>query len=145
MSKRTSFLVDLKDEMNGALLNAEQVVQDSVLILVNKIVNKTPVDTSRLQKNWNVQLNGFDLTTHDVGVEDPISRARKVLAKYTIKDKSIGISNNLPYAYDIEYGKSKVKAPQGMVRVSLQEFDQIFKGTAMKVNNGAGNKGNRYK
>ena len=145
MSKRTTFLVDLRVSIDEALENATLTVKDATTVLVTKIVNKTPVDTSRLQKNWNVQLNGLDKAVYGVEIGDPISRAKKVIDQFTLRDKAIGISNNLPYAYDIEYGKSKVKAPQGMLRVSLQEFDTIFKGSAMKVNKGAGSKLNRYK
>lgn len=145
MSKRTSFSVDLRASIDEALYNAENTVTGAVKVLLTKIVQKTPVDTGKLQKNWNVKLGGFDLTIHETNAVDPITRADKELKKYDLKTKSIGISNNLPYAYDIEYGKSKVKAPQGMLRVSLQEFDTIFKGTAMSVNKGAGSKQNRYK
>lgn len=144
MSKATSFLVDLRASINEALGGAEEVVKDATLTLVTKIVLKTPVDTGRLQKNWNTKLNTADLTLHDVGAQDSPSRAMSELKNFDLKVKQIWITNNLPYAYDIEYGKSKVKAPQGMMRVSLQEFDQIFKGSAMKVNKGAGSKQNRY-
>lgn len=144
MSKRTSFLVDLRASINEAVGNAENVVKDASQMLLSKIVEKTPVDTGRLRKNWNLGVDSVDLTIHDVNVADPLSRATKELNKFTIKTKQLWISNNLDYAYDIEYGKSKIKAPQGMMRVSLQEFDTIFKGSAMKVNMGAGSKQNRY-
>lgn len=140
-----SFIVDLRASINEALGNAETIVKDASQILLSKIVEKTPVDTGRLQKNWNLSLNSVNMTTYDVSVEDPVSRAKKELDKFDLKTKQIWISNNLDYAYDIEFkGKSRVKAPQGMMRVSLIEFDQIFKGSAMKVNMGAGSKQNRY-
>ena len=144
MSKRTSFLVDLRASINEAVGNAENVVKDASQVLLSKIVEKTPVDTGRLRKNWNLGVDSVDLTIHDVNATDPLSRATKELNKFKINTKQLWISNNLDYAYDIEYGKSKVKAPQGMMRVSLQEFDTIFKGSAMKVNMGAGSKQNRY-
>ena len=144
MSKRTSFLVDLRASINEAVGNAENVVKDASQMLLSKIVEKTPVDTGRLQKNWNLGVDHLDLTVHPVGATDPLSRAVKELNKFNLKTKQVWISNNLDYAYDIEYGKSRVKAPQGMMRISLQEFDTIFKGSSMKVNKGAGSKQNRY-
>ena len=144
MSKRTSFTVDLKKMIEEATGNAEEVVKLASLNLYKKIVYKTPVDTGHLQKNWNMSLRYADTTVTDMGnVTDTIKSAEKIISSFKLKD-GIWIANNVPYAYDIEYGKSKVKAPQGMVRVSLQEFDTIFKGSAMTVNKGAGSKQNRY-
>ena len=144
MSKRTSFTVDLRKMIEEATGNAEEVVKLASLNLYKKIVYKTPVDTGHLQKNWNMSLRYADTTVTDMGnVTDTIQSAEKIISSFKLKD-GIWIANNVPYAYDIEYGKSKVKAPQGMVRVSLQEFDTIFKGSAMTVNKGAGSKQNRY-
>ena len=144
MSKRTSFTVDLRKMIEEATGNAEEVVKLASLNLYKKIVYKTPVDTGHLQKNWNMSLRYADTTVTDMGnVTDTIQSAEKIISSFKLKD-GIWIANNVPYAYDIEYGKSKIKAPQGMLRVSLQEFDTIFKGSAMKVNKGAGSKQNRY-
>lgn len=144
MRKRTSFTVDLRNMISEAKDNAKEVVQIASIELFKKVVYKTPVDTGHLQKNWNISLIYADTTVTDMGnVTDTITSAEKTIKFFKLGDK-IWIANDVPYAYDIEYGKSKVKAPQGMVRVSLQEFDMIFKGSAMTVNKGAGSKQNRY-
>lgn len=142
----SQFVADMSKAIKEAKDNAEQVVHDSILGLLSGIVSKTPVDTSQLVKSWNVALDKTDLTLHTPQSEDPISRAVKVMQGFNMKTKEVVISNNQPYAYDIEFkGKSKVKAPQGMLRLSIIEFDQIFKGSAMTVNKGAGSKQNRYR
>lgn len=144
MSNRT-FAVDMSKAIKEMQGNIEETVREAILMLLSRIVEKTPVDTSQLVKSWNVALENTDLTLHTPESEDPLSRATKVLQGFNFKVKQVVISNNQPYAYDIEFkGKSKTKAPQGMLRLSLQEFDQIFKGAAMKVNKGAGSKQNRY-
>lgn len=141
----STFAVDMSKAIAEAKDNIEGTVKDAILILLSRIVEKTPVDTSQLVKSWNVALDSTDLTLHTPSSEDPLSRAKKVLDGFNFKVKQVVISNNQPYAYDIEFkGKSKAKAPQGMLRLSLQEFDQIFKGSAMKVNKGAGSRQNRY-
>ena len=147
MSKPSSFLVDLSKLIQEKKQYAENIVVGSTIQLYKTIVLKTPVDTGQLVANWQIGLN--TKPTGTIAMNDPDRGSTslagaKAIAQWSIKDKSIWIVNNLDYAYAIEYGKSKVKAPQGMVRVSLQEFDRIFKGTAMTVNNGAGNTGNRY-
>jgi hypothetical protein len=148
MSKRTSFLADLTSSIEGAKANSEDVVKLASLNLFTKIVNKTPVDTGHLAYNWNMELNKPNLTVKDgtdPSKSSTISLGQNNINKFKLGIKQIWITNNVEYAYDIEYGKSKVKAPQGMVRVSLREWDQVFKGAAMTVNAGAGSKQNRYR
>lgn len=148
MSKRTQFLADLTNTIKDATGNAEDVVKLASANLFTKIVNKTPVDTGHLAYNWNMQLNSPDLSKKD-GVDPQktgtIQTGAKNVESFKLGVKQIWITNNVEYAYDIEYGKSKVKAPEGMVRVSLREWDQVFKGAAMIVNAGTGSKQNRYR
>lgn len=148
MSKRTEFLVDLRKSIEESTGNAEDVVKLASANLFTKIVNKTPVDTGHLAYNWNMELNSPNLSVKD-GVDPQktktIDSGSKNIDRFTLDVKQIWITNNVEYAYDIEYGKSKVKAPQGMVRVSLREWDQVFKGAAMTVNAGTGSKQNRYR
>lgn len=148
MRKQSSFLVDLSELIKQKKINAENIVIGSTINLYKAIVLKTPVDTGHLVANWQVELNKKPtnvLPISDINKSGTLSYGAKTIAQWSFKDKNIWIANNVKYAYDIEYGKSRVKAPQGMVRVSLQEFDSMFKGTAMTVNNGAGNTGNRYR
>lgn len=146
MARRTQFSIDLEKEIQEAEDKAEDTVKFAVLGLFRAIVLKTPVDTGHLAYNWQVSVDSPE-TSEKQGVDPEKQRTldegQSNIGKWTIKNKSIWISNNVEYAEDIEYGKSKVKAPQGMVRVSLREFDSIFKGAAMKSNTGG--KGNRYR
>jgi hypothetical protein len=142
----SQFVIDMSKAIQEAKGDAEETVRKAILGLVKKIVDKTPVDTSQLVKSWNVALDQTDTTLHTPQSEDPLSRAIKVMDGFNLKTKQVVISNNQPYAYNIEFkGKSKLKAPQGMLRLSIIEFDQIFKGSAMTVNKGAGSKQNRYR
>ena len=141
-------MADLRESIKEANNNAEDVVKLATLQLFTKIVNKTPVDTGHLAYNWNMELNSPNLTVKqgtDPQKSATISTGQNNINKFKLGIKQIWITTNVEYAYDIEYGKSKVKAPQGMVRVSLREWDQIYKGAAMTVNAGSGSKQNRYK
>ncbi len=148
MSKRTQFMGDLSGMIDEAKGNAEEVVKLASLQLFTKIVNKTPVDTGHLAYNWHLTLNMPERSERD-GVDPSKSKTldigSKNIANYRLGVKQVWITNNVEYAYDIEYGKSKVKAPQGMIRVSLREWDSVYKGAAMTVNKGTGSKQNRYK
>lgn len=142
----SQFVIDMSKAIEEAKDNAVETVKGAILGLVSNIVSKTPVETGQLSKSWNVALDKTDLTLHTPQSEDAVSRAIKVMDKFDMKTKQVVISNNQPYAYNIEFkGKSKIKAPQGMLRLSIIEFDQTFKGSAMTVNKGAGSKQNRYR
>lgn len=146
MARRTQFSVDLDKEIQQAQDKAEDTVKFAVLGLFRAIVLKTPVDTGHLVYNWQVSVDSPE-TKERVGVDpdkqNTLQEGQSNIGKWTLKNKMLWIANNVEYAEDIEYGKSKLKAPQGMVRVSLREFDSVFRGAAMKVNTGG--KGNRYR
>lgn len=94
----------------------------------SKFISRTPVKTGRLKGNW------------QVGVTREPSRELKVLDKDGSRTRTKGelqilnakafdvlyIVNNLPYASYIENGHSKIKAPRGMVRISLEEIKMEF-------------------
>jgi nucleoid DNA-binding protein len=148
MSKKTQFMADLTGMIDEAKGNAEDVVKLASLNLFTKIVKKTPVDTGHLAYNWNLTLNSPERSERD-GVDPSKSKTldigSKNIANFKLGVQQVWMTNNVEYAYDIEYGKSKIKAPQGMVRVSLREWDSVYKGAAMTVNKGTGSKQNRYK
>lgn len=146
MARRTQFSIDMAKEIQEAQDKAEDTVKFAVLGLFRAIVLKTPVDTGHLAYNWQVSVDSPENSERagvDPDKQKTLSDGQQNLGKWTLNNKMLWISNNVEYAEDIEYGKSKLKAPQGMVRVSLREFDSIFRGAAMKVNTGG--KGNRYR
>lgn len=85
------------------------------------IIMDTPVLEGRLRGNWQVGIgsknqNQLELTDKSGGTT--ISRITSALVHVKHTDTVI-FFNNLPYAYPIEYGHSRVKAPRGMVRKNL--------------------------
>lgn len=102
----------------------DKTVRAATILAAQKVVMRTPVDTGRLRANWQFTSNAPGNTTTDA-----TDKGLAVLANMTaqIQASAVGgktyISNSLPYAQRIEYeGYSKVKAPQGMVRISLAEM-----------------------
>jgi hypothetical protein len=148
MSRKTQFSVDLSKEIENAEKDVEDIVKLSVLGLFRAIVLKTPVDTGHLAYNWQASVDSPE-SSERAGVDpeksSTIEEGKTAIGKWSLKNTSIWIANNVEYVEEIEYGKSRLKAPQGMVRVSLREFDSIFKGSALSVNRGTGNRGNRYR
>lgn len=148
MSRKTQFNVDMAKAIEGVGGDIEDTIKLAVLGLFTAILYKTPVDTGRLAYNWQASVDSPKQSERSGVDPDKTATLEEIktnVGKWTLKNKSLWIANNVEYAEDIEYGKSRVKAPQGMVRVSLREFDSIFKGAAMTVNKGTGSRGNRYR
>lgn len=126
---------------------SKQIRADAYQLSTN-IINKTPVDEGRARSNWFLAFGnpyrGAAISTDKSG-DTAASRANQQLTKFQLGDV-IYFTNNLPYIKTLEYGKfpkpvkrgsrnSRTKqyeiksnngyskqAPQGMVRISIQEF-----------------------
>jgi len=145
-----SFALDLRAFVAKAKAAPAQVVRKVSIDLLTATVLRTPVGNpdlwkskppagyvgGRLRANWTVSLVEPDNTTSDATDQtgqSTISRGSAVIGEADgIKD--ICITNSLPYAIPIEYGHSGVQAPQGMVRVTVQEFQQYVDKAAAEVN-----------
>tara|TARA_R110000796_G_scaffold70865_1_gene160823 strand:+ start:3116 stop:3514 length:399 start_codon:yes stop_codon:yes gene_type:complete len=130
-----SFSSDLKKFADKTDSNLEKVIRGTVLSMTAGIINRTPVDTGRLRGNWQSDINrapsGDSDTTDKTG---GIAKSKAKAAINNLKgDNTFYFVNNLPYAIAIEEGHSKVKAPRGMVRVTVAEFQREAKQRARAV------------
>ena len=107
-----------------------QDVRKGVTIkLFSAVIRDTPVDTGRLRANW--QLTVGSPATGTLNEEAPnkagLSIQEAQAVNQTDGDTPIFLANNLPYAAGIEYeGRSKVKAPEGMVRRNVVRFGRLI-------------------
>ena len=115
----------------------DKTVRAATVLLAQKVVLRSPVDTGRLRANWQFQAGSYSTAV----TEDTDKQGLAVLARLTsqIAASPVGgrvyISNSLPYAQRIEFeGWSHTKAPAGMVRISLAEMpaaiDRLAKGAS---------------
>ena len=121
-----SFNGDIKrfnEKTDKAMLN---VFRGTALGLFAKVIQRTPVDTGRLRGNWFANLNSpsKQMDGSGEGYEGVTFRA-------ALGD-SIYLVNNLPYAKVIEDGNHSQQAPKGMVKVTVAEYQRIFKQNAKK-------------
>ena len=118
-----------------AELKQQQALRKSAFEVFSRVIMRTPVDTGRLRGNWQA-------TTHKqaTGVVEELDQSGPVTqngsgnsaAKRDMETVVLGesrptvfhLSNTLPYAQVVEYGSSD-QAPQGMVRISVLEFEKI--------------------
>ena len=128
---------------------AEKVMKKSAMSVLKAIEDKSPVGDPRtwaspapagytggqFRANWNLSVGSIDFET--VEDTDPtgqaaINRAQGKIESYRMGD-NIYISNSLPYAYRLEYEGWSGQAPQGMVRVTVLEFEQYVRQQAALI------------
>jgi hypothetical protein len=89
----------------------------------------------RLRANWTVSLGTptyVSVVDRDQGGQATIANGSQVIASADgVED--IWIMNSLPYAIPVEYGHSGVQAPQGMVRVSVADFQAFVERAAASI------------
>lgn len=114
------FAADLSaflDHFNG---NMDLTVRHTVVLASQGVIMNTPVDTGRLRANWQFgkEFPNGEVAGVDVGGALALARIAGQVTSLRAGGEC-WIVNNLPYSGRIEYGHSRVKAPQGMVRITL--------------------------
>lgn len=127
-----TFEADISRFIKKAGSNAETAVRKIGIELFRKVILKTPVDKGRLVGNWFVSLNVPSTEYSENALDPSRSRAQRdgtaQIIRYKIGDRAIYLTNNTPYAMRIETtGYSKVKAPQGMARISVMEIASKYR------------------
>ena len=148
-----SFIDDLNLWVAKAGRSADKAIKAVCTDISSKVIQRTPVDTGRARGNWQPSIgNPITNTTDET---DKSGRDTAANAENTAKEAPGNIfylMNNLPYIGVLEYGRypnppkrgtlirksvsatteqrssagfSK-QAPQGMVRVTVQEFEQAL-------------------
>jgi hypothetical protein len=150
MSTPSQFALDISRFVAKAKMNADRCVRKVVLDMGTRIVMRSPVgDAShwahpapagyiggRFRANWqygdgavpNGELTGIDPTGNAT-----IQRFIASVKESGAAGKVHYLTNNLPYAYRLEYGWSR-QAPNGMVGVTVVEFQSIVNAAAKDVN-----------
>tara|TARA_R110000796_G_scaffold192501_1_gene309165 strand:- start:101 stop:505 length:405 start_codon:yes stop_codon:yes gene_type:complete len=131
-----NFSLDVKKFAAKSNRNVSDVIVATSVDLFSTIITETPVDTGRLRANWQASL-GSPITskteTTDKTGGETKSKMISVINTFA-GDGSLFLSNNLPYAYRIEFlGWSRLKAPKGMVRVSFRQVHSAMKKAIRKL------------
>lgn len=126
-----SFEDDIKRFADKAEKAAEAVFRGTAIDLFTRIIKRTPIDTGRLRGNWQAALNQPILTETNNKANRALSQAGTVTKEAKTTD-SIYLTNNLPYAGEIEDGHSK-QAPYGMVKLTIAEFKYLVDRRAKAV------------
>jgi hypothetical protein len=119
-----SFSQRLNRWIEGSQREVFELNKSITLRLMKGVLKDTPVLEGRLRSNWFPTKGAPSNETSEQIVDLNVKIAEiDNFIKSTIKpdeDFDVYLTNNLPYAYRIEYQEySKIKAPRGMVRINL--------------------------
>lgn len=106
------------------------------IAISTQIVLKTPVLTGYAAGNW--QTSNSVPTTSEIMRFDPTKTEaiNDIISKVTSQPGQVSyLTNNADYIIDLEYGFSR-KAPQGMVRVTFDNYEALFKQALGSVTKG---------
>lgn len=129
-----SFEIDIAKFVAKANGNVNLVIRKIALDLFTRVILKSPVDTGRFRGNWQVAIGSIPSGTLAIDDKGGTATIAKVTAETLglVAGQTITLVNNLAYASALEYGHSK-QAPNGMVRLTLQEFPQVVRTAASAV------------
>ena len=138
-----SFSSDIKKFAEKAKIGYNDAVNISLLNVSRSIVFMTPVDEGRARGNWFASLSSYPTATSD-------SKAVNMSQVQAVTENAAGkvfyLTNNLPYIRKLEYGGYpnpssgdktingfSTQAPKGMVRISIENFEQGLKESVSKL------------
>lgn len=124
-----SFEADVSKWVKKAGRNADKFVSEFTQDVAEEVVKRSPVDTGFFRSSWVASVNTVNTTYNGEAGGSPDFSAL-INAK---AGNVYYISNNAPYARRLEYGYSK-QAPQGMVRVTLSQADNIAQRVLRRIN-----------
>ena len=87
-----------------------------------EIIRKTPALTGRLKGNWYASI-GTPSTETSEDRREAEAMAETVGIASNAAGKVFYLTNNLSYVIPIEYGHSRIKSPQGMLRITVEEIN----------------------
>ena len=108
--------------------NPDQVVKAAFVELSNRIIMRTPIKSGRARGNWFAAVGSPDFSTsNSTGAAASMARVTSaVSAGLSGRDFTLYLTNSLPYVYGLEYYGRSAQAPEGMVRVSVNEYNELL-------------------
>jgi len=110
-----------------------EVSKEATHELFSRVWQRSPVLTGEFRGDWTFGHN--NVPTGRNGVLDPSGSAAEDQAKQVFNFPIGGTMyyvNNSPYGQMLEHGWSREKAPEGMVGITLREFEEIVADAASK-------------
>ena len=128
-----SFANDIRKYAEKQKRNLDEVATESLINLSASVIIKTPVDEGTLANNWQptteAPANGVINNANNSGQMQDVENTIAA---------SIGgvyyLVNNLPYARPIEFLGTSQKAPNGMLRISIENYQKFIDNAISQLN-----------
>ena len=134
-----TFSLDIRKFAEKSKANTDDVIAGTCLDLSRRIILRTPVDSGQARWNWQSSIsspeNGI-LSGDDKSGSKAINKAANV--SVNASGNIFFLTNNMPYINKLEFGGYpspspsgktsggySTQAPEGFVRVTIREFNQI--------------------
>jgi hypothetical protein len=131
-----NFALDISRFVNRSHSNVDTVTRKIVFDIMRSVVRKSPVDTGRFKGNW--QYGNGEMPTRVTAIHDVDGRGTEVHMMGQVPQEASGklhyIVNNLPYSIALENGHSPQCPPNGMVGLTISEYQGIVRRAAREVN-----------
>jgi hypothetical protein len=124
---RSNYKQVLKKVERDTPLRLSQALQATAIEGINRLVDRTPVDTGAAKFHWFVRPlpdERFDKERTDPSGAQPKSRAKRDVKLFRI-GQTVWLVNSAPYFVYLEHGSSK-QAPNGIVAITLAEMQLLW-------------------
>ena len=111
-------------------LSSERQLQESVAAIGTMTITKTPVLDGYLRASWNFAVGAPDKKLQGKS-RDAVSALNAEVRTFTVGEVGYFV-NAQPYANRIEYLGWSQQAPQGMMRISIADWQKINDNIARK-------------
>lgn len=119
-----SDLIRIRDRRNGDI---DRVAQDALLVLGQRVITATPVDTGAARGNWLAAYGTVDTSTN----ESTADRAgQQAIGRLQVEINGFKpgtvffFTNSLPYIRGLEDGRSD-QSPSGMIKTNVADWQGI--------------------
>lgn len=130
-----SFAQQLQQFRDQTLEDMTEVFQRVMIEIGTSIIRLSPVDTGAFRGAWVFTVEAPSQES-PAGVDpsglETIAKLVSDVQQLTYGQTAFFV-NNLPYAIPLEYGHSQAQAPNGMVRITRDRFQQIVDQAVQEV------------
>lgn len=119
----------------------DDIIAESIVNLSAAVIVQTPVDTGHLANNWqptkDAPASGVVNAPTQTPAQGMVDAAQMAEVEKTVAASVGGVyylTNNLPYARRVEFEGWSLKAPQGMLRISIENYGNYLDNAINKQN-----------
>ena len=129
-----SFADDMRKWGSKTIEDSERAIIGIRSKVSDSIINKTPIDTGFARGNWQASIDSPETSVierydTESGYAPTSGEGTSLFEANNVAvmdlDKDFYLTNNVDYIRNLEYFNGSNQAPQGMVRITVADFQNI--------------------